>query len=285
VEALPVGEGFVPSTVEVAPSNPDRIYVTGAIENEPAIVLRSDDRGHNWQRFAFDGYGSLPLFISAIDPLNPDLLYARIDNQADTARPTTQRQLSDHLLVSRDAGETWQTVFSLDGDLYGFALSPDGSRIATGGPGLGLYLANTRDLDFQPAPAPVRGLRCLRWTEEGLLACGQETLDGWTVGLSRDEGQSFEPRWHVQDLSPLECSAASTTGAVCPAVWPDIARTIDAEAGDESPRNVSPPPAPAKGDGGCSIRPAPAPSADWLPLAAALGWLAGRRRRSQGTSM
>jgi len=157
-----VGEGFVPSTVEVAPSEPNRIYVTGAIENQPSIVLRSDDRGHNWQRFAFDSYGSLPLFISAVDPVDPNLLYARVDNQADPLRTTTQRQPADHLLVSRDGGETWQTVFSLDGELFGFALSPDGSRIATGGPELGVYLASTRDLDFQPAPAPVRGLRWLK---------------------------------------------------------------------------------------------------------------------------
>ena len=295
VEALPVGDGFVPSTVEVAPSDPNRIYVTGAIENEPSLVLRSDDRGHNWQRFTFAAYGSSPLFISAVDPLDPNLLYARIDNQQDASRPTTQRQPSDHLLVSRDAGENWQTVFSLDGDLYGFALSPDGSRIATGGPELGLYLASAQELDFEPAPAPVRGLRCLRWTEEGLLACGQETLDGWTVGLSRDEGQSFEPLWHVTDLSPLECSPTSSTGAVCPAVWPDIARTIGA-AGGEPPPNVSPPPSAAKDEGGCSLRggssaalspaalsPAP-PPACWLPVAAALGWL-GRRRRRQGTSI
>ncbi|MEO8184376.1 MAG: hypothetical protein ABI895_36675 [Deltaproteobacteria bacterium] len=318
VEALPVGGGFVPSTVEVAPSNPNRIYVTGAIENEPSIVLRSEDRGHNWQRFAFDAYGSSPLFISAVDPLDPNLVYARIDNQQDASRPTTQRQPSDHLLVSRDAGENWETVFSLDGDLYGFALSPDGSRIATGGPELGLYLASAQQLDFKPAPAPVRGLRCLRWTAEGLLACGQETLDGWTVGLSRDEGQSFEPLWHVTDLAPLVCSPTSSTGAVCPAVWPDVARTIGAERG-EPPTIVGPPPPAAQDDGGCSFSgtlsraapsraapsraapspPAPsppalsraalsraalAPLAGWLPFAAALGWF-GRRRRRQGTSI
>jgi photosystem II stability/assembly factor-like uncharacterized protein len=281
VEALPVADGFVPSTVEVAPSDPNRIYVTGAIENEPSLVLRSDDRGHSWQRFAFDGYGSLPLFISAIDPRDPNVLYARIDNQPDATRPSTQRQPSDHLLVSRDGGEHWQTVFSLDGDLYGFALSPDGSRIAVGGPELGLYLASTRDLDFQPAPAAVRGLRCLRWTEAGLLACGQESLDGWTVGLSRDEGQSFEPLWHVKDLSPLECSAASSTGAACPSVWPDVARTIGAD-GAEPPTDASPPPA-AQDDGGCSLGPAASSAADSLPFALALGWL--WRRRRQGTSM
>ena len=289
-QTLPVGQGFVPSTVEVAPSDPARIYVTGAIENAPSIVLRSEDGGHNWVRFSFDAYGSLPLFISAIDPLDPNLLYARIDNQPIGTTAPTQRQPADHLLVSRDAGETWDTVFSLDGDLFGFALSPDGSRIATGGPDQGVYLANKRELDFQPVPAPVRGLRCLRWTAEGLLACGQESLDGWTVGLSRDEGQSFEPLWHVQDLSPLECAPATTTGAACPSLWPDVARTIGAQGGDPlPPGGVASPPAPAKDDGGCALRRAPSAPASWLPLAAALGWLERRRLRKrsrrQGTSM
>jgi hypothetical protein len=296
-QTLPVGQGFVPSTVEVAPSDPARIYVTGAIENAPSIVMRSEDGGQNWSRFSFDAYGSLPLFISAIDPNNPDLLYARVDNQPAAGPPgmaqSTQRQPPDHLLVSRDAGETWDTVFSLDGDLFGFALSPDGSRIATGGPDQGVYLARASDLDFQPVPAPVRGLRCLRWTDEGLLACGQESLDGWTVGLSRDEGQSFEPLWHVQDLSPLQCAAATTTGAACPSAWPDIARTIGAQGGDPIPPGIEPAPAPAPGSSGCALRVSAADSgrvahAAWLPLAAVLGWLSYRRRvssRRQGTSM
>ena len=284
---LPVGQGFIPSTVEVAPSAPERIYVTGAIENEPSLVLRSEDGGHNWSRFPFDAYGSLPLFISAIDPVDPNLLYARIDNQPGAPSAPAQRQPTDHLLVSRDGGESWQTVFSLDGDLYGFALSPDGSKIATGGPDLGVYIASTSDLDFQPVPAPVRGLRCLRWTSEGLLACGQEALDGWTVGRTQNEGQSFEPLFQVEDLTPLECSPASTTGAACPSVWPDIAPSIGAQYDTPSmPLGMLPPDtepeAPASKDSGCTLtlaRPSETPAGAWT-LTAALAALAGHRRRN-----
>jgi photosystem II stability/assembly factor-like uncharacterized protein len=275
---LPVGQGFVPSTVEVAPSDPQRIYVTGAIENEPSIVLRSQDGGQNWSRFPFDAYGSLPLFISAIDPLDPDRLYARVDNQP-----------GDHLLVSRDGGQTWQTVFSLDGDLFGFALSPDGSKIATGGPDLGVYIASTDDLTFQPVPAPVRGLRCLRWTDDGLLACGQEALDGWTVGRTQNEGQSFEPLFHVQDLTPLECAPASTTGAACPSVWPDIAPTIGARYDTPAmPLGMLPPDGssampPKPKDSGCALGMQPSgetPAGAWWAVTAAFAALARRRSRS-----
>jgi photosystem II stability/assembly factor-like uncharacterized protein len=277
-DTLSVGQGFIPSTVEVAPSDPQRIYVTGAIENQPSIVLRSEDGGRSWSRFPFDAYGSLPLFISAIDPFDPNLLYARIDQQP-----------GDQLLVSRDAGENWQTVFSLDGDLYGFALSPDGSKIATGGPDLGIYIASTSDLDFQPVPAPVRGLRCLRWTSDGLLACGQEALDGWTVGRSQNNGQSFEPLFHVQDLTPLQCSPSSTTGAACPSVWPDIAPSIGAQYDAPAmplgmlPSDPEPPSSSPSKASGCALTtqaPGATPAGAGWALTAALAALARRRSRS-----
>lgn len=305
-DILPVGEGFVPSTLEVAPSDPQRIYVSGAIESSPALVLRTDDGGQSWQRFTVPDYPNLPLYISAIDPNDADVLYARVDGQPDITAPAGQRAPSDHLLVSRDGGQSWTRVFSLDGDLYGFALSPDGSRVATGGPELGVFIASTTDLDFQPVPAPVRGLRCLRWTADGLLACGQEMLDGWTVGRTRDEGQSFEAVWHQQALLPLECAPSSRTGSTCPSLWPEIALSIGAEPGDVAPavpgmlgggtagtggnaggsggeQPVSPAPATNK-DSGCALGSGAAQGGPVLvALLSALVALA--RRRRQGTSM
>jgi hypothetical protein len=226
---LPIGDGFVPTTLEVAPSNPARIYVTGIVENTATLLLRSDDRGQTWERHVVAGYGALPLFISAIDPNDADLVYARIDGGgAAFAQPMTAADApSDHLLVSRDAGATWTTVFSLETDMLGFALSPDGSRIAIGGPGKGVFIASASELEFRPGAA-VQVLRCLRWTPDALLACAQENLDGWTIGRSLDGGEHFEPLWHQQELGPLACAASSTTGAACSHVWPDIARSIGA---------------------------------------------------------
>lgn len=306
-EILAVGEGFVPSTLEVAPSDPQRIYVSGAVESSPALVFRSDDGGQSWQRFVAPDYPNLPLYISAIDPRDPNLLYARVDGQPDTTAPPGQRAPSDHLLVSRDGGETWQRVFSLDGELFGFALSPDGTRVATGGPEAGVFIADAATLDFQPVPAPVRGLRCLRWTADGLLACGQEMLDGWTVGRTRDDGQTFEAVWHQQALLPLECPPASSTGRACPTLWPEIAVRIGADPGDLAPAvpgmlggagsgsggssgssGAEAPPAPATSskDGGCALSWGSSGRALTLAtLLAALAALLRRWRQSQGTSM
>jgi hypothetical protein len=228
---LPMGEGFVPTTVEVAPSNPARIYVTGIVENTATLLLRSDDRGQTWERHVVEGYGALPLFISAIDPNDADVVYARIDGGgAAFAQPMTTDDPSDHLLVTRDGGATWATLFSLETDMLGFALSPDGTRIAVGGPGKGVFIASASELVFRPT-ATVQVLRCLKWTRDALYACAQENLDGWTIGRSLDGGEHFEPLWHQQDLTPLECPASSTTGAACARVWPAIARSLGASEG------------------------------------------------------
>jgi photosystem II stability/assembly factor-like uncharacterized protein len=97
-DVLPVGDGFVPVTVEVAPSNPERIYVTGIEENVSSLVLRSDDRGQTWTRWAVAGHGALPLFISAVDPNDP-IGSMRASTAAapvwrSRRRPTTTRPIS-----------------------------------------------------------------------------------------------------------------------------------------------------------------------------------------------
>ena len=285
-EVLEVGAGFVPVTVEVAPSNADRIYVSGLVENTGAVVLRSNDRGRTWQRFAVAGSPGLPLFISAVDPVDPDRLYARIDGGgAAVAQAATNDAPSDQLLVSSDGGETWRTVFALDADLLGFALSADGGRLAVGAPGRGVYVASTSDFEFR-LTAPVSVLRCLRWIEGSLWACGQENLDGWTLARSTDEGASFAAVWHQQDLRPLECSASGASGA-CRLEWPTVARSIQADpslaapsaSAGSSDAESAPNENASTAAAGCAL-PAAAPSRSCATaLAAALGWLARRRHR------
>lgn len=220
-EVIPstVADGFIPSTLEAAPSRPERLYVMGARAESPfkAIVYVSDDAGQNWQSSLVPLYDTLPMYISAVDPRDPDTLYLRADGAA-----------ADHLLVSHDAGKTWLDAFTLDAEMLGFALSPDGTRVAVGGPGAGIHIANTTDLQFAAA-APLQSLRCLTWTPRGLFACAQESLDGWTLALSTDDAQSFTPLWHVRELVPLECGPSTSTGAACPSPWLDVSSTIGAD--------------------------------------------------------
>jgi photosystem II stability/assembly factor-like uncharacterized protein len=217
VSLVSAADDFVPSTIEVSRSRPERMYVVGFDGGFRSTLLISDDRGQSWSPRPIHPYPELPMYLSAVDPVDPDTLYIRVDGGS-----------SDHLIVSRDAGKSYVDVLTIATDMLGFALSPDGSRVAAGGPGAGLQVARTTDLSFSPA-ADIVSLRCLTWAERGLFACAQESLDGWTLALSTDQGQTFAPLWHVQDLVPLECAASTSTGSVCPRAWLDVSAQLGAD--------------------------------------------------------
>jgi photosystem II stability/assembly factor-like uncharacterized protein len=275
---LAVSEGFVPGTIEVSRSRPERMYIVGFDASFKSTLLVSDDRGRSWSARPIQPYPALPMFLSAIDPFDPDTLYVRV-----------REGTSDHLIVSRDAGQSFSEVFTLAGEMLGFALSPDGSRVAVGGPGAGFWVASTADFAFSPG-ATIQSLRCLTWAEAGLYACAQESLDNWTVALSTNSGQSFAPLWHVQDLEPLECGGATSAGAACPRAWLDVSAQIGADlVPDGIPNSGSMTPAPASDGGSCVAAPARrGPSRAFGPSLIALSatalLTALRRRRSSDAS-
>jgi hypothetical protein len=240
------------------------MYIVGFDASFQSTLLVSDDRGQSWVPRPIAPYSALPMYLSAIDPNDPDTLYLRVDDGN-----------SDHLLVTHDGGGSFADVLTIAADMLGFALSPDGAQVAVGGPGDGLYLASTNDLVFARA-APVQSIRCLTWTERGLFACAQESLDHWTLALSTDVGQSFVPLWHVQDLVPLQCAPGSPVDSVCQRTWLDIASQIGA---DLVPGQPDPAPAPRERGSSCALAPAEATGFRALgALVAAMALLAGRRR-------
>jgi MYXO-CTERM domain-containing protein len=268
---------FNSETIEVAPSRTERIYASGIV-GMPRVgaIEKSDDRGATWERLPIDlGKDGLAPYLSAVDRNNPDVVWVRIDGDAALMAP-------DRLLVSRDGAKTWTEVASIPGEMLGFALSPDGSKVAFGGPTDGVFVASTTD------PKPVRvstfGARCLTWTPDGLYLCANEYPDGFTVGLSKDEGKTFAPIYQLANLSPLECAPSTSTGALCPKDWPGVQATIGAAPIEETgpmpvdtgrPGTTTPP---ATTSCGCSVPGRAAGSLGLFALALA-GFLRLLRRR------
>lgn len=240
---------FLSLTVDAAPSDPARVYVSGRFgpPGYQGAILRTSDRGQTWEPLEIPGSDDTHLpFLGAIDPADPDVIYVRLDGAAEMPGQT-----SDRLIVSKDGGQTWTTAFEGLGDLLGFALSPDGSAVAVGGPDDGLWRAPTASLAFERV-ADV-GVRCLTWTDRGLYACGDEFRDGFVVGLSSDEGASFAPLLHLDGLcGPLVCDAASGVASLCEDQWGATQLTIGStDCSASGP--PSPPPASDEG-GGCACR-------------------------------
>jgi photosystem II stability/assembly factor-like uncharacterized protein len=212
------------TTLDSAPSRDARLYVSGVYGTPKHAVLEvSDDRGATWERREL-GESDTP-YLAAIDPANPDVVYLRLDGAT-----------ADRALVSRDAGKTWATMFTSQGDLLGFARSPDGKTLALGGPSDGVLTADAATLGTLGfTKVADQRLRCLAWSASGLYACADEfakVAPAFSVGRSIDAGKTWQPLYRMSALTPLGCAASTTTGATCPSFWPAVAATIGASAGD-----------------------------------------------------
>ena len=216
--AASLGTSFLATTLEVAPSNPDRVYVSGKVLPDGAgAMLRSDDGGQTWMRSSLDLTGAYSIFIGAVDPRNPDVVYLRT-NADDIGR----------VLVTSDGAMTWKEVWQAPSDVSGFALSSDGATLAVGGSSVGVSVASTTDYAFRKTSNV--GVYCLTFWGDKLLVCTKEAIDDFSIGISDDLGEHFTPLLHLSDVRPRACAADASAG-VCALQWSDIATTIGADAG------------------------------------------------------
>ena len=274
---------FLGLTVDTAPSDAQRIYLSGrnGPPDYPGVLERSDDRGATWQELPIPGADSTHLpYIGAVDPHNADIVYVRLDSDP-----------SDTLLVTTDGGMTWKTIYTAVGKLYSFAVSPDGTTVVTGGDMDGVLTAPSSTLAFTKASSI--GPLCLTWTTEGLYACADEFVDKFTAGVSVDQGKTFTPLMHLNDLcAPLTCASSTPVGQQCPAQWPTLAASIYAtcgpDAGEATSSSTSSGGSPTPASKGCSCAvpggAAGGTAAGVLSLAGlvvALGRRARPRRRSR----
>jgi photosystem II stability/assembly factor-like uncharacterized protein len=228
-----LGEALVgvrATTLDVAPSDADWIYVSGftggTTDAGAGVFYRSEDRGATWQTFPVPETTSAKRpYIAAIDPDERELVYVRTDG------------LPGRLFVTRDGGEHFTEALRLDVPIQGFALSPDGNTVLATNVYDGSFRADADSLTFEKIAC--RGPTCLSWTEAGLFGCGDNVADGFIIGRSNDEGATFE---RVVDLScirgPYACDASTIVGSECPLFWPTIRTQLNADVC--SPTDVPP---------------------------------------------
>lgn len=265
-----LGADFLALTVEVAKSDPRRVYVSGLVGSpQQGFVARSDDRGATWTRLPIDLQGAAGAYLAAVDPANPDRVYARLDGDP-----------GDQLVVSDDGAATWRSVHTSRSDMLGFALSPDGAKVAIGGPKDGVLLASSASLAF--AAQSEVGATCLTWTEAGLYGCAIEGIDRFTIGLSSDDGKSWTPIHHLTDTCPLACSAGTSTAVQCAeSVWGATQQTLGQDPAACTGGGAATPEPPPSSDGGCAVGGPAGEGAGVLAMLAGLAFAARARRRGR----
>jgi len=277
-------------SVEVAPSDPRRVYVTGyQVAGTPAARLyRSDDAGGRWTERPLGGgmrYGQTPIVvIGAVDPAQPNtLLLISIE-----ANPPS----GDRLYRSTDGGATFAEVLVTTDRLRDVLYAQDGTVYAAtlGG---GAFRSTDGGATFAPLASPPQ-LGCLGQRSDGaLFGCGANWQpDEKALARTADATRWTEVFQFGELAGTLACAPGTTTHDLCEPRWPAMKQLF----GATGPREVCPAvpaerPAPAASpaspaspattkSGGCC-------DAGGGPLGAATlaGVLAlARRRRTRGLS-
>lgn len=286
-------EDFLALSLGIAFSDDDRLYLTGRDGTDDAslegVLYRSDDRGQTWQRLPVPntsgpaGTQILP-YIGAVTADDADNLYIGV--------VTTQEDnivVHFELLHSTDGAQTWTSIFEADDDVSGFALSPDATKVVVGGPKQGLWVAPTDTHAF----TKVSELRigCLTWVESGIYACADQFIDGFTLGVSTDDGETFTPLAELGSPCgpPPECPADSSTAELCIPAWPQEQKELDAQptcdGGDAAASTGAGAGDPSSGSCSCHVVPTgerESPrdrTAAWFVALLGLGLYGARRRR------
>ena len=228
-------------TLDVAPSDPERIYVSGTLDNDP-VLLASDDGGRSFRSSPIvvgDPDFVLGAYLAAVSPNDPERLYLRVARRVQTKGGLYQRD--DSLAVSSDGGRSVSEVLRAQANLLGFALSLDGTVVLAGygdprvdetlsSPAVvGIYRGDADALAFEHVVTDI-DVSCLRFTESGLYACALERdplgvdpafLDDFHLGIYRGAGTPTS----AADFTPL-LKLKDVRG---PAPWNDGRTTACAE--------------------------------------------------------
>jgi photosystem II stability/assembly factor-like uncharacterized protein len=205
-------------TIEVAPSRPNRVYLTmQPYETLRGQIYRSDDGGKTFTGGPNDLKASGPLFIASVDPKDPERVVVR-----------HLYATGSDVLLSTDAGKTWREVLHVASSMYAFAKSEDGKTLwaGAGQPELGLFRSSDRGEHWENMSK--NGSLCLHATggkEPKLFVCENVFLGGTkTIGVSLDQGKTIQDVADFKDLKgPLACASPSDAGAaLCAPYWASV---------------------------------------------------------------
>jgi photosystem II stability/assembly factor-like uncharacterized protein len=213
------GENDYVFSLLIAERDPGRVYATLAtygLSGPPEhSLLRTRDGGERWERLP------LPLIESdykataaAVDPENPDtLIVYTVANSPGLD--------SSRLLVSRDAGDTFEVRFERP-EIRGAGYAEGGTLWVAARDGL--YGSNA-DLSAFAQTSLASELGCVGERAGSLFVCGHyagANSAQFGIGVSTDGGQSFERWLDFSDVTaPVECSPESLTTSLCARPWLD----------------------------------------------------------------
>jgi hypothetical protein len=281
-------------SVRVAPSDPERVYITGyQVAGTPtAYFYRSDNGGMDWtpSPLADVMYATTPVLrVRAVDPANPDVVYMASEAAAPPA--------GDRLYRSSDGGVTWTEVLQTQASVHDVVLRGGRVYVATqirtstsvmGGP-------SYQSVDGGATFAQMTGvpeLACIAVGGDGaLLGCGANwEPDFMALARSHDDGATWEKVWRFVEMADaVQCEPGTVQHDTCDvALWdcPNCGTDLKRQFGAKGPTcGTYPSDAPVKkpsSDGCCDAGARPSLFSGLLSLV--IGALVCRRRRARSVT-
>jgi hypothetical protein len=211
--------------VEIARADPRTIYVaTSEARPEDGAtrpgLARSFDDGATWERLDLaPAFGAAQVTIAGVAPDDARRLYLRVVGQD-----------AERLAVSEDAGATFATPVSVPGGaLTTFLARASGVVLVVGRVGAGAVGFRSRDRGrgFE-AWAPGIHPRGLGERGGTLFAAADDLADGFALGSSEDDGDTWRPRLRFADVQAIracvreacleDCGRQMSIGLFAPSV-------------------------------------------------------------------
>ncbi|MDX2092629.1 MAG: hypothetical protein SFX73_32490 [Kofleriaceae bacterium] len=201
------------NSIEVAPSDPQRVYLTGyrlSQGNRTQLLFKSTDGGTSFQPMNLGGITvtrDSDITIVGINKTDPDKVYLRVTYQ-------TLGAVSDGIYRTTNAGESWERIKN-ETDNLSFLVRNNGELLVAG-PSAGLFSSTTNGDTWTPLSNPPQ-INCLVENSANVVwACTQNfgpegagimkttDLTNWTKVLTYNEIEG-----------PLDCPPGTLQHDLC----------------------------------------------------------------------
>jgi MYXO-CTERM domain-containing protein len=207
-------------SLEIAPSDPDRIYLTGYRLDKDAekvrLLFRSDNGGTSYAPLsvgAFELTGRSDLKIAAISPLDPDRVLARVTwwNPSGV--------VGDAFYLTTNGGGAWTKVLELNDNAPGVTFLSSGDAVI-GTFRSGVHHSTNQGASFSLLTTPQPNVYCLREAPDHSLWACTNNLDvpPFNNGLMRTTDlENWTPIMSFEEdiVGPVDCPAGTIQQDCC----------------------------------------------------------------------